>query len=100
MIPTGPVEAQEAAKVDPKIPGYKKVGGISGNLSSIGSDTMNNLMTLWAEGFARFYPNVKVQEEYSHSPHCDCLALHDFLTPKDLLLPTLPTPPDQTLLLP
>jgi phosphate transport system substrate-binding protein len=50
-------------QVDPKIPAYQKVSGVSGNLSSVGSDTMNNLMTLWAEGFARFYPNVKVQVE-------------------------------------
>jgi phosphate transport system substrate-binding protein len=53
----------EVVQVDPKIPAYRKVSGVSGNLNSVGSDTMNNLMTLWAEGFARFYPNVKVQVE-------------------------------------
>ncbi|MBT6227794.1 MAG: phosphate ABC transporter substrate-binding protein, partial [Candidatus Scalindua sp.] len=42
---------------------YTKVGGVSGNLNSIGSDTVNNLMTFWAEGFNRLYPNVKVQIE-------------------------------------
>ncbi len=42
---------------------YVKVEGVSGSLSSIGSDTMNNLMTYWAEGFNRVYPNVKVQIE-------------------------------------
>ncbi|ALG69007.1 PstS family phosphate ABC transporter substrate-binding protein [Beggiatoa leptomitoformis] len=35
--------------------------GVSGNLSSVGSDTMNNLMTLWAEEFKKFYPNVNIQ---------------------------------------
>ncbi|MFQ5605382.1 MAG: PstS family phosphate ABC transporter substrate-binding protein [bacterium] len=50
-------------QVDPKIPAYKKVSGISGSLNSIGSDTMNNLMTLWGEGFAKYYPNVKLQVE-------------------------------------
>jgi phosphate transport system substrate-binding protein len=50
-------------KIDPALPSYKSVGGVSGNLSSIGSDTMNNLMTLWSEGFGRFYPNVKLQIE-------------------------------------
>lgn len=55
--------AQEKPKVDPKIPSYKKVSGISGNLNSIGSDTMNNLMTLWGEAFAKYYPNVKLQVE-------------------------------------
>ncbi|TVM00695.1 MAG: phosphate-binding protein [Candidatus Brocadia sp. WS118] len=47
---------------DPLKP-YVKVGGVSGNLNSIGSDTMNNLMTYWAEGFNRVYPNIKVQIE-------------------------------------
>ncbi|MBI5816340.1 MAG: phosphate ABC transporter substrate-binding protein [Nitrospinae bacterium] len=50
-------------KVDPKISGYKKVSGVSGSVSSIGSDTLNNLMTLWAEGFNKLYPNTKVQIE-------------------------------------
>lgn len=48
-------------RVDPDLPVYTPVSGISGNLSSIGSDTLNNLMTLWAEEFARFYPNVNIQ---------------------------------------
>jgi ABC-type phosphate transport system substrate-binding protein len=37
--------------------------GVSGNLKSIGSDTLNNLMTLWAEGFRSVYPNVKIEIE-------------------------------------
>ncbi|WP_019626507.1 PstS family phosphate ABC transporter substrate-binding protein [Thioalkalivibrio sp. ALJT] len=49
------------ADVDPNIPAYESVSGISGNLSSIGSDTLNNLMTLWAEEFQNFYPNINVQ---------------------------------------
>ena len=57
-----PLVAQ-AAKVDPAIPGYQKASGVSGNLNSIGSDTLNNLMTLWAEGFKKLYPNVKIQIE-------------------------------------
>lgn len=55
--------AEDTLKVDANLPSYQKVSGISGNINSIGSDTMNNLMTLWAEGFAKFYPNVKVQVE-------------------------------------
>ncbi|WP_019593397.1 PstS family phosphate ABC transporter substrate-binding protein [Thioalkalivibrio sp. ALM2T] len=49
------------ADVDPDLPEYSAVSGISGNLSSIGSDTLNNLMTLWAEEFQDFYPNVNIQ---------------------------------------
>ena len=48
-------------QVDPKLPDYKKVPGIDGTLKSIGSDTMNNEMALWAEGFKAFYPNVKIE---------------------------------------
>ncbi len=59
----GPVAAQNAVQVDPSIPSYQPVGGISGNLSSIGSDTLNNLMTFWAEGFKKIYPNVNIQIE-------------------------------------
>jgi len=47
--------------VDPSLPNYEPTSGVSGNLTSIGSDTLNNLMTLWAEGFRGFYPNVAVE---------------------------------------
>jgi phosphate transport system substrate-binding protein len=50
-----------AAKVDAAIAPYQKASGVSGNLSSVGSDTLANLMTLWAEGFKREYPNVNIQ---------------------------------------
>ncbi len=55
--------ASEAVKLDPALPIYKSVSGVSGNLSSVGSDSMNNLMTLWSEGFGKFYPNVNLQIE-------------------------------------
>ena len=49
------------ASVDENLPVYEKISGVSGNLSSVGSDTLANLMTLWAESFKRTYPNVNVQ---------------------------------------
>ncbi|MCA9203932.1 MAG: phosphate ABC transporter substrate-binding protein [Planctomycetales bacterium] len=49
--------------VDSNLPDYKPVPGVSGTIKSVGSDTMNNLMTLWAEGFQKYYPNVKVEIE-------------------------------------
>jgi len=49
------------AKLDAGIPDYKRVSGVSGNLSSVGSDTLANLMTLWAEEYKREYPNVNIQ---------------------------------------
>lgn len=57
------VPADQLVKVDPTVVAYQKASGVSGSLSSIGSDSMNNLMTLWAETFRKFYPNVKVQVE-------------------------------------
>ena len=53
----------QTVEVDKEIPDYSRTSGISGSLSSIGSDTLNNLMTLWAEGFQRQYPSVKIQIE-------------------------------------
>ena len=63
MSLSGIAFAGEEIKVDANIQPYTKTGGVSGNLSSIGSDTMNNLMTYWAEGFSKVYPNVKIQIE-------------------------------------
>jgi len=54
----------QGVKVDPTLPAYTKgTSGVSGNVKSIGSDTMNNLMTLWAEDFRKQYPNVQVEIE-------------------------------------
>jgi phosphate transport system substrate-binding protein len=57
------VFAQAPVKLDENLPAYTAVEGISGNLSSIGSDTLNNLMTFWAEEFKKHYPNVNIQIE-------------------------------------
>jgi len=54
----GPDDAAAAAT-------FRKVDGLTleGTLNSVGSDTMNNLMSLWAEGFRKHYPGVKAQVE-------------------------------------
>ncbi|MFD2231671.1 PstS family phosphate ABC transporter substrate-binding protein [Alkalimarinus sediminis] len=57
----GATNAGAVAKVDENLDTYVKASGVSGNLSSVGSDTLANLMTLWAEDFKRHYPNVNVQ---------------------------------------
>ncbi|WP_299495531.1 phosphate ABC transporter substrate-binding protein PstS family protein [uncultured Shewanella sp.] len=49
------------ASIDPNLPTYTKTSGVSGNLSSVGSDTLANMMTLWAEEFRELYPNVNIQ---------------------------------------
>jgi len=48
-------------EIDSSLPEYTKQSGISGNIISVGSDTLANLMTLWAEEFKRLYPNVSIQ---------------------------------------
>jgi phosphate transport system substrate-binding protein len=55
--------AAQTVPVEAGIPAYSVASGVSGNLNSIGSDTLNNVMTMWAEGFRSKYPNVKVQIE-------------------------------------
>lgn len=52
-----------ALDLDPALPAYQTVSGIAGNLKAVGSDTLNNLMAYWAEGFKARYPNVKIAVE-------------------------------------
>ena len=63
LVAAASLAGAQQVKVDPSIPAYQKTSGVSGNVNSVGSDTMNNLMTLWAEAFLKMYPNVKVQVE-------------------------------------
>ena len=53
----------QQVQVDAGLPAYQKASGVSGNINSVGSDTMNNMMALWAEAFRKMYPNVKIQIE-------------------------------------
>jgi len=55
--------AAQAVKVDPKLPRYLPVEGVSGSVKSVGSDTMNKLMALWGEGFHERYPDVSIEIE-------------------------------------
>lgn len=57
------VQANAQLKVDPKLPDYKPVPGVSGTLKSVGSDSMNNLMAYWQEGFRKYYPAVRIEVE-------------------------------------
>ena len=53
-------EKDAVVKIDPQLLPYKKVSGeVSGSLKCVGSDTMNNLVALWCEGFKTFYPSVR-----------------------------------------
>src|SRR5574341_353456 len=55
--------ARARAPAAPDLPAYQVVQGVSGTIKSIGSDTLNNLMTLWSESFRAKYPNVRVEIE-------------------------------------
>ena len=61
MVVAGLNVASAQTEVDPALSDYSKQSGISGNIISVGSDTLANLMTLWAEQFKRLYPNVSIQ---------------------------------------
>jgi phosphate transport system substrate-binding protein len=63
VIIAGAMPFASAIEVDQRLQSYKPVDGVAGNLNSVGSDTLNNLMTFWAEAFQHQYPNVKIQIE-------------------------------------
>lgn len=60
-VPMLAIGASHQAKDE--LPTYEATSGVSGTITSIGSDTMNNLMTLWGEEFSGFYPSVKTSVE-------------------------------------
>ncbi|MCL1141615.1 PstS family phosphate ABC transporter substrate-binding protein [Shewanella gaetbuli] len=61
LTAAGVFSAASMAAIDETLPVYEKTSGVSGNLSSVGSDTLANMMTLWAEEFKHIYPNVNIQ---------------------------------------
>jgi phosphate transport system substrate-binding protein len=63
LVCLGIANAALGIQVDPGIPSYQTVSGVSGSLKSVGSDTLNNLMTLWSEGFRSRYPGVRISIE-------------------------------------
>ncbi|MCC6920593.1 MAG: phosphate ABC transporter substrate-binding protein [Alphaproteobacteria bacterium] len=52
-----------ANEMDKRFQPYAPTSGVSGTLKSIGSDSLNNLMTLWAEDFRKAYPSVTIEIE-------------------------------------
>ena len=49
-----------AFALDQTLPLYSPVNRISGQIKSVGSDTLDHEMELWAEGFRELYPDVKM----------------------------------------
>lgn len=60
-LAAGVAHAAGKVEVDAGLPDYQKASGVAGNLSSVGSDTLANLMTMWAENYKKLYPNVNIQ---------------------------------------
>ncbi|MGQ8364899.1 PstS family phosphate ABC transporter substrate-binding protein [Glaciecola sp. 1036] len=46
---------------------YKNTPGVFGSVTSIGSDTLANLMAIWADQFQQYYPHVKFQMQATGS---------------------------------
>ena len=62
LLPTSAAAVEpEAVVVDAAMPSYQPVEGVSGSLKSVGSDTMNNLMTYWGQLLQSYYPGVTVE---------------------------------------
>lgn len=60
---SGPRTAEPELTVDPDLPAYQRARGVTGIIKSMGSDTLNNVMTQWAEDFRLYYPAVTIEIE-------------------------------------
>jgi phosphate transport system substrate-binding protein len=56
-----------AIALDQGLPAYQAVTGISGQIKSVGSDTLGGEIALWAKAFNELYPDVKIQIEAAGS---------------------------------
>ena len=50
-----------------QLPEYVPAANISGSLSSAGSDTLANLMTLWTQAFQKLHPGINIQVQAAGS---------------------------------
>lgn len=62
LFPSTKVKNPSEASTD-----YRATPGVYGSITSIGSDTLAGLISLWAEHFQRLYPHVKFQIQASGS---------------------------------
>ncbi len=53
--------------LDAGLPAFKAGASVSGQLSSVGSDSLANLMTFWSEDFKKIYPSTQVQVQAAGS---------------------------------
>ena len=56
-----PVALGEGLVLDPNLPVYRPVAAnLTGEIKLAGSNTMSHVASVWASGFRRFYPDVKI----------------------------------------
>lgn len=67
LFAAGAATAADTGQNDTALPEYHRASGVSGNLSSVGSDTLANVMTMWTEEFKRLYPSVNIQVQAAGS---------------------------------
>jgi phosphate transport system substrate-binding protein len=60
---TVPAQAQVKPDLDPKVPPYRSVKDVTGQLSIAGSDTMKPLTESWAAGLQQRYPRLSIKVE-------------------------------------
>ena len=63
LLAAAGLSAAQSVTLDEGLPEYTKAAGVSGNIKSVGSDTMNNMMALWGQGFRGLYPSVQIEVE-------------------------------------
>ncbi len=56
-----------SAKVDPAIPTYHPVPGLTGTLKGVESNTVTTVMTAWIKGFTKIYPGVSISVDIGGS---------------------------------
>ncbi|MBI1388708.1 MAG: phosphate ABC transporter substrate-binding protein PstS family protein [bacterium] len=57
------LHAAAQPEIDKRFESYHAAVGVYGAIKCVGSDTMNNLVTLWGEGFSQYYPHVSFEVE-------------------------------------
>ncbi|MCK7459474.1 PstS family phosphate ABC transporter substrate-binding protein [Idiomarina aminovorans] len=67
LVVAGSLAFSSLAAATDDLPEYEKVSGLSGNLTSVGSDTLANMVTFWSEEFQRMYPSVNFQVQAAGS---------------------------------
>jgi len=67
LVAANMIAVSAAIALDQSLPAYHAVTGISGQIKSVGSDTLGHEMALWAKGFKELYPDAQIDIEAAGS---------------------------------